>query len=237
MTTKTERAILEDRTMYEKLVIPVATYNGNILKSAQHNTKLGKGKALITKGPWSGFPLFTLTLEERKTCPSSCHHYNDCYGNNMFRAHRYKNDENLIPRLRDEIASLDALYKGFVVRLHVLGDFYSVEYVRFWAEMLQKYSGLHIYGYTARNSGDIGEEIIKNLISHSRVCLRFSVDSTIIERLNPNIFTPDLLATDESVSNIPLVVCPEQTEQTDSCLTCGLCFNKNFRKAVKFLDH
>ena len=237
MLTKTEQAILEDRTIFQKKVIPVTTYNGNILKSAQHNPKLGKGKNMITKGPWSGFPLFTLTLEERKTCPRSCHHYGDCYGNNMFRANRYKNDENLIPRLRDEIASLDARYKGFVIRLHVLGDFYSVEYVQFWSQMLEKHSGLHIYGYTARYFDNIGEEIRKNLTPHNRVSIRFSVDSTNLERLDPNIFTPDLLATDESVSNIPLVVCPEQTEQTESCLTCGLCFNKNFRKAVKFLNH
>jgi len=237
MTSKTQLAILENRTMFQKNVISVANYNGNILKPAQNNTKVGKGKGIITKGPWKNFPLFTLTLEERKTCPKECHHYNDCFGNNMFRAHRYANDVHLIPRLRDEIASLDALYKSFVVRLHILGDFYSVEYVQFWHQMLEKHSGLHIYGYTARNSGLIGKEILKSLIPHERVCIRFSVDSNIIRGLDSNIFTPDLLAVDESVSNIPLLICPEQTEQTESCLTCGLCFNKNFSKAVKFLSH
>jgi hypothetical protein len=39
---------------------------------------------------------------------------------------------------------------GFLVRLHVLGDFYSVRYAELWHEALEAYPALHIFGYTAR---------------------------------------------------------------------------------------
>ena len=39
---------------------------------------------------------------------------------------------------------------GFAVRLHNLGDFYSVEYVELWRRLLERHSALHVWGYTAR---------------------------------------------------------------------------------------
>jgi hypothetical protein len=39
---------------------------------------------------------------------------------------------------------------GFAVRLHNLGDFYSVEYVGLWRRLLERHSALHVWGYTAR---------------------------------------------------------------------------------------
>lgn len=43
-----------------------------------NNPKTGKR---ITKGLWAGMPIYTLTLEERASCPSYCHMWRDCYGN------------------------------------------------------------------------------------------------------------------------------------------------------------
>ncbi len=51
-------------------------------------------------------------------------------------AHRFST-EGLIPRLEQEIKELMLKHKeGIVIRLHVLGDFYSTEYVEFWQKML-----------------------------------------------------------------------------------------------------
>ena len=40
-------------------------------------------RPVVTKGRWRGYPVFTLTLEERATCPSYCEQWDECYGNNM----------------------------------------------------------------------------------------------------------------------------------------------------------
>ena len=52
-------------------------------------------------------------------------------------------------RLEREIEVLDVRHGGgFVVRFHVLGDFYSVEYVGLWRRLLRQYPTLRVFGYT-----------------------------------------------------------------------------------------
>ena len=120
-----------------------------ILKPGSNNKKLG---FKVTSKRWKGKKLYSLTLVERDTCPTSCHHWNDCYGNNMPFAHRFS-IENLTDKLETELASLNDRHPlGIVIRLHVLGDFYSIDYVNFWEDMLFKYPNLCIFGYTGRES-------------------------------------------------------------------------------------
>ncbi len=58
------------------LHMPLTDKTENLIKKST-NVKLGKK---VTKGIYKGYPIFTLTLEERKTCPRSCKHWNNCYG-------------------------------------------------------------------------------------------------------------------------------------------------------------
>lgn len=115
----------------------------SVLKPSS-NAKLGKK---VTKGPWKGHEFLTLTLTERETCPQSCPHWSDCYGNNMHLAKRISTD-GLMAKIESDLEALNPK-KSYVVRLHVLGDFYSVEYVEFWNRMLEKFSNVRVYGYTA----------------------------------------------------------------------------------------
>ena len=92
-----------------------------------------------------------LTLEERATCPASCHAFDYCYGNSMHYARRVKHGTRFELRLIDEVAALaDQHRQGFVIRLHVLGDFYSEHYAKVWTELLARVPALRVYGYTAR---------------------------------------------------------------------------------------
>ena len=66
-------------------------------------------------------------------------------------ARRVEAGPELEARLEREIEVLDVRHGGgFVVRLHVLGDFYSVEYVGLWRRLLRQYPTLRVFGYTAR---------------------------------------------------------------------------------------
>ena len=96
MTTLSQEhsAVVNAHTMYRKNVHNIATYKHKVLKPST-NKKLGKR---VTKGRYAGFPMYTLTLEERATCPSACEHWADCYGNNMPFGHRFE-IEGLMPRL------------------------------------------------------------------------------------------------------------------------------------------
>ena len=192
--------------------------------------RLGRAKLgfKITSPKWKGKRLYSLTLEERTTCPESCHHWDDCYGNNMPFAHRFKTP-NIDLFLEREIEELLEKHKeGIVIRLHVLGDFFSVEYVRFWREMLFEYPKLCIFGYTGREDATlIGREIwmINN---------RFNERCVIRSSRSKEYDSAWSYAAEESFEGKSFD-CPEQTGKLPSCAACGLCWS--VPKTVKFLSH
>src|SRR5262249_51154116 len=139
-------AVLAGRTVYPTTVRPPLRRADapSVLKSAVNNRKIG---GEILKGGWKGFPAYTLTLEERATCPTTCWHWRSCYPNKMHWAQRWQAGPDLEWRLEREVALLDIEHlDGFAVRLHEFGDFYSVEYVELWGKLLERYPGLHVWG-------------------------------------------------------------------------------------------
>ncbi len=78
-----------------------------IFKRSTDNKKFGK---LTTwrAGSFKGMPLYSLTLEERATCPKDCKMYVPCYGNNMPFATRFKQGFELESRIADELFILDS---------------------------------------------------------------------------------------------------------------------------------
>lgn len=132
-------AIVESRTLFPSTVVTVdKDFTGSLLVSGINSRKLGK---TITKGNFKGYELYSLTLEERATCPEDCSALRYCYGNGMqlARRHRIKNTDYFFEKLEAEIAALISENPGgIMVRLHVLGDFPSVEYTAFWADPVMR---------------------------------------------------------------------------------------------------
>lgn len=200
-----------------------------LLKSGEHSRKIGRK---VMKGRWRGMPIFTLTIEERATCPRDCQHWLSCYGNKMNWSVRWKHGPMLEAALPIEIERLAWLHPdGFVIRLHVLGDFYSVEYVRMWERLLDQLPALRCFGYTARSPYDdpIGTEIDRlSSTRWDRFAIRFS-----------NAWRDDRsAATLWRRGRVPPkigIVCPAQTGTSDCCATCALCWQT--RKNIFFEAH
>jgi hypothetical protein len=118
-------SIMAGTTLYPRTIR--TGRGGTVLKSGVNNRKSG---GEITTGKWKGFPVLTLTLIERETCPRYCKMWRACYGNNMHYAHRWKAGPDLEWRLEREIALLEIDHPtGFAVRLHILGDFCTLQHV------------------------------------------------------------------------------------------------------------
>ena len=217
------------RTRYVKSVKPPAP---NMLKPGKNNKKLGNK---ITKGKWKGHPMYALTLEERNSCPTHCEQWDNCYGNNMPFALRYDHTHpDFYPMLEQQIASLTMKHaSGFVIRLHVLGDFYSAEYVNWWRSMLKKYRALKIYGYTHHRSFTaIGYSIVKlNRIYEERCRVRFSDDTATY--FSTRVFKG---SPDEWHHCRTVTPCPEQLNQVKSCAECTLCWESK-DKTIAFYEH
>ena len=196
-----------------------------VLKPGNNNKKLG---FVITAKKWRGCRIFSLTLEERATCPRSCHHWEDCYGNNMYLAHRFEHGTELCVKIEKEIEELLSKYKtGIVIRLHVLGDFYSEEYVNFWRSMFEKYDRLHVFGYTARWDDPIADAINSlNKTFPDRCVIRYS-------RNRKQKGLKSFACKDDYQGDS--FTCLEQLGKNVSCASCALCWTT--KKTVKFLTH
>lgn len=132
-------------------------------------------------------------------------------------------------KLEREAALLAIDHPNFVVRLHGVGDFYSVEYVALWRMLLARHKGLHVFGYTAR-SGDAIADALRTLVRDvgwSRCALRFSNAP----------FPLRSTVTIESARQKPAdaIQCPEQIGASESCSTCALCWQTERR--IAFLQH
>ena len=130
-------ALSEARTIHTKYVFDASDYEFDIIKNVNNVKLLDKKDKVITKGIWKDLPIYTLTLEERATCSSECEHWDNCYGNNVGMAHRFKANQALMDKMEIQLESISKKNpKGFVIRLHILGDFYSVASDRDWETLL-----------------------------------------------------------------------------------------------------
>lgn len=214
-------------TRFPSRVLPVNAME-RVLVSGHSNVKIGRD---VRRGALRSYWIYTLSLEERATCPASCKHWRSCYGNAMPFAKRVKHGPELVEQLEREIVELLGVRRriGILIRLHALGDFYSVDYVDFWARQLRKYPRLSIYGYTARQPGTTIGDAVRAVTEKfgSRFAIRFS-DGGMPIRSTVSI-------KDERQCPPDAFVCPEQTGKTLACATCAACWSTD--KNVAFLEH
>ena len=200
-----------------------------MLKRGKQNKKLGD-KVSVKK--WKGMTMYSLTLEERATCPSDCEQWDNCYGDNMPFAHRFDHTD---PTFKDQLGmQLEQLNRkhpeGFVVRLHVLGDFYDGLYIVQWQLWLHQLENLHVFGYTHHPyTSQLGTMINNvNNIHSDRFRVRFSDDWDT--EFSAHVAQPrDLEYVEHGV------ICHEQLGKTDSCASCGYCWSSD--QPIIFIEH
>jgi hypothetical protein len=162
----------------------------------------------------------------------------NCYGNAMPFAIRHRPGAELERQIETELQELMAEHpKGVMVRLHGLGDFYSVEYVNFWGRMLDRFERLACYGYTAHSRATPESEAIvlavaKVMHTHpERMVVRLSgqpgtMGALVIDRKPDGPRVPEGL------------VCPAEREATACCATCGLCWSAEaVDQTIVFVRH
>ena len=233
--TKTELAIKNNVSVFHahkvKSVLNGMGKTERVIKKST-NIKLGKK---VSKGIFKGMPIYTVTLEERATCSNTCAHWTTCYGNNMPFATRYKADDALLAVMALELEQLNRKHtNGFLVRLHILGDFYSVDYVELWNKWLDKFDNLYVYGYSDRKQN--------TPIGKALVILRNNYDKRFMVRISGDLETQTMAAISyddkralKQLENKQAFICPVQEDKTASCSTCGLCWTT--KKNVIFITH
>jgi hypothetical protein len=223
-------AVMDAHTIYPSTV-QVISDETTLLKTGSNQWKLG---AKVLRGHWAGFPIFSLTLEERATCPISCKHWRSCYGSRMHRSRRMQHGADLERRLEIEVARHAVDHPdGFAVRLHILGDFYAVEYVDLWRKLLDRHPELHVWGYTARI------DIANDPIAAALVALTQDHQDRFKMRFSNALIpfpAPTTISVEHPYQSPPdATVCPQETDRSESCSTCALCWGS--RERVAFITH
>lgn len=231
-------AVVEGRSIFPRRVFGASDLQRVIL-SGDSNAKLG---SWVTKGAWAGMPFYHLSLEERATCPRSCENWSTCYGNGMPSAVRVRYDVDLVDAVDRDLRHLNNRHLGgFVVRLHVLGDFPDLAYVSDWESWLRHIPALRVEGYTAHpRDSEIGRAIAR--LNH-QYAGRWSVRNSVApdEPWAPMQVTTLWDVTPERTSYDPAtktVVCPQELGKTQTCGTCSLCWKQELRHVrIAFLGH
>lgn len=204
-----------------------------VLKDGRTNGKIG-GDVLV--GHLKGARIFTLTLEERATCPRSCKMWTGCYGNAMQWAKRWKHGPALVDALRREVADVCAQNETVLIRLHILGDFYSVDYVKVWADLLDLHDNLYVFGFTAHGDDTpIGRAIV---YLRERAPQHFAV-RTSGRTGEWGSFTLPFPTEAKRIGDA--VVCPEQRDAMEGspdarhCGNCAVCWSSSV--PIAFVEH
>ena len=153
----------------------------------------------------------------------------------MHFSRRHRAGPELVAQLDRELAALQRAHpRGFVVRLHILGDFYSVAYAQAWAGWLDRFPALHVFGYTARpRHTSIGAAVVS---LRDRRWDRFAVRSSTVESAPASAVTIDRIP--EAARVAEGIVCPAQTGGAETCGRCGLCWALAARdKTIVFVLH
>lgn len=230
-------AMRENRTLFPSTVVEVTDdAPDRLLISGKNNRKLGD---VVAKGRFKGYVIYQLSLEERATCPLDCAVRGACYGNAMqlARRHRIGDPDTFYDRLGLEIAELCEEHPdGVLVRLHVLGDFPSTEYVANWADLLEEWPNLAAYGYTSRRTVAWGGDKIGDAIESvkqrfpDRFRIRWSNATEREDGATVIDYVPDTPKAGGAI------VCPAMTDATACCATCALCWDSD-RGTIAFIKH
>lgn len=223
------KAVVSGVTLFPTQVRPV-DHDSKLFKPGANNVKIGSH---VAKGKlWAGFPIYMLSLEERATCPRVCENWSKCYGNHMPFARRWEAGAALEQEIPSQLAQLAKKHHGgFVVRLHVLGDFYNVKYIKLWGQMMARIPQLNVYGYTRREKSSKEGYRLRQMarVFPDRWRIRWS------ER-EGEMGTHTTADTSVRGKIDKGIVCPAQTEGDEVCCgSCSLCWSTTER--IVFINH
>ncbi len=129
-------------------------------------------------------------------------------------------------------------HQAKMCRFHVDGDFQSAGHISTVRKVVEQFPKTAFYCYTRSwvDKAMLRELRKLNKLPNFKVLLSFDDTSPGIEKRELKGFSVANIY-NEQVDYTNSIVCPNQTSTADTCMTCKLCFNKEVKKDILFLDH
>jgi hypothetical protein len=118
------------------------------------------------------------------------------------------------------------------VRIHVSGDFWSTEYIDAWTQICAAFPQTQFWAYTRSWAVAALLNALERLRALGNAHLFASTDPTM--PLPPKGWRVAFIEGDGRAQGI---LCPQQTGQAKSCLTCGFCWRRGTDGDVIFRTH
>jgi len=190
---------------------------------------------LISRGNLKLGILPSFSLPAITTCPGKtlfCDQF--CFGlqgrykmDNVKRANDRRLDATLRPDFVDTIVKEIRKTRAPAFRLHVVGDFYSVEYIEKWIEIAIQLTTVIIFGSTRSWHCEELRETLKKFRDLQNVYLKASIDLTDTQVM-PNCGWRTWSVEGQGVP------CPHDYGLVKNCLACQRCWTvKEFDLSLK----
>lgn len=180
---------------------------------------------LISRGNLKLGVLPSFSLPVITTCPGKtpfCERY--CYGlRGNFNLLNVKeaNDRRLDATLRDDFVDIITgeirKTRAPAFRLHVIGDFYSVEYVEKWIDIVERLPNVIFFGSTRSWRCEFLAEAMKRFRDIENVYMKASIDFT--DTLQPESCGWNVWSVEGKG-----IICPHDEGKVENCFFCGLCW-------------
>ena len=177
-------------------------------------------------------------LPSVKTCRSclSCHKY--CYAQKAERLYPAVlpcRNRNFEASKRNsfvfEVVNLLSKKKNNIVRIHSSGDFYSIDYIKKWYDIMKSLPDFRFYAYTKRDDL-FSKQLLKN--KPSNFTLIYSVDGIQDKAVQniPNGYDKIAIVTDKKTN------CKAQIDTKVKCgVDCFNCIDKKKNNIIIFRKH
>lgn len=182
---------------------------------------------LISRGNLKLGKLPSFSLPVMTTCPGKtpfCDHF--CYGlKGMFTLEQIKakNEERLDASLKDNFVSIiiEEIRKTHApaFRLHVIGDFYSTDYIKKWIEIATILDKISFFGSTRSWRCDFLAKTLKEFRDLPNVFMKASIDAT--DHLDPFSCGWKVWSIEGEG-----VLCPHDFKLVEDCASCGRCWTQ-----------
>lgn len=235
----------EERERIHKIILsldPLRPPDKNIVGLTPGNKKTGvEGTEFNAIWVWN-LPPFTTCPGASKWCSLNCYNLDDrteVYPIDDWRTNLwlFLNEER---KLQERIETqLQDSKEPCAVRIHSSGDFFSNDYIKFWAKIISDFQHITFWTYTRSWAIDELSNSIRQLSEMSNLSLFASYDLSMKKECQN--YTRSLVfdTIDKMLcyqGTFGGMICPEQFKLVGCCADCGLCMKKQ-NSDILFLLH